>query len=210
MLALPTIMITKGSARWQSLNADGRYGVALLCVLALLALPATGGEAWRAAWRYERTALAAGEWWRLFSAHFVHLDARHLVFNLAGLALLWVLFARSWRPLQWLPIALLSVLGIDAGLWWLSPRVVWYVGASGVLHGLWAAGAAGEWRRRAPLYWLPALLLAVKLLVEQWRGASVVAGDMPVVLMAHVYGAAGGLVWPLLSLGRRSGRTQSL
>jgi rhomboid family GlyGly-CTERM serine protease len=197
-------MITKASARLQSLNADGRYGLALLLSLLLLLLPAAGGAAWRDAWRYDRAALAAGQWWRLIGAHAVHLNARHLAFNLAGLVLLWLMFARRWRPTQWLAIVLMSMAGIGAGLWWLSPAVQWYVGASGVLHGIWAAGAWAEWRRAAPRTWLPAILLALKLVAEQWQGASLVAGDMPVVQAAHVYGAVGGLLMPLLWQLRRS------
>jgi len=33
-----------------------------------------------------------------------------------------------------------GALGISSALWWLSPRVSWYVGASGVLHAVMAAG----------------------------------------------------------------------
>ncbi len=210
MLALQPMMITKRPTWVQSLNADGRYGAALLAVLALLLLPAIGGETWRVAWRYDRVALHAGEWWRLFSAHVVHLGSRHLLFNAAGLTLLWCMFARSWRPWQWLAIALLSMLGIDAGLWLLSPGVQWYVGASGVLHGVWAAGAWSEWRKRRALSWLPALLLAGKLLGEQWQGDSLILGGIPVVLAAHLYGAAGGALLPLLWQLRQSRRGASL
>jgi rhomboid family GlyGly-CTERM serine protease len=181
----------------QSLNADGCYGAALLITLALLLLPAVGGEAWRVACRYDRVALQAGEWWRLLSAHAVHLGRQHLLYNAAGFTLLWLMFARSWRPAQWLGIVLLTMLSIDAGLWLLSPEVQWYVGASGVLHGVWAAGAWSEWRGRRALHWLPALLLAAKLISEQWQGESLIVGGMPVVLAAHLYGAAGGVLLPL-------------
>jgi rhomboid family GlyGly-CTERM serine protease len=210
MLALQPMMITKRPPWVQSLNADGRYGAALLLTLVVLLLPAAGGESWRTAWRYDRVALQYGEWWRLVSAHVVHLGNRHLLFNAVGLLLLWCLFARSWRPRQWLLIVLLSMLGIDAGLWLLSPDVQWYVGASGVLHGVWAAGAWSEWRGRRAWYWLPAALLAGKLLGEQWQDRSLVVGDMPVVLAAHLYGAVSGLLLPLVWQLRRSQRSGSL
>jgi rhomboid family GlyGly-CTERM serine protease len=204
------MMITKRPTWVQSLNTDGRYGAALLLALALLLLPALGGAALRTAWSYDRAALDAGEWWRLFSAHAVHLGNRHLLFNAAGLMLLWFMFARSWQPLQWLAIGLASMLVIDAGLWWLSPRVQWYVGASGVLHGVWAAGACSEWRRRAGWHWLPAALLAAKLASEQWQGDSLVVSGMPVVLPAHLYGAVGGVLLPLLWHLRQSRAARSL
>jgi rhomboid family GlyGly-CTERM serine protease len=198
------MMITKRPTWVQSLNADGRYGVALAALLTTLLLPALGGDRWLAAWKYDRDALRVGEWWRLLAAHAVHLDLHHLLFNAAGLALLWMLFARSWRPVQWLAVVGVSIGAIDAGLWWLSPGVQWYAGASGVLHGIWAAGAFGEWRRRGVWYWLPAVLLAGKLVTEQWRGESLVVGGLPVVLVAHVYGALGGVLLPLLWQLRQS------
>ena len=37
--------------------------------------------------RYERQALGAWPTWRIFTAHFVHLGAVHLVPNITGLAL---------------------------------------------------------------------------------------------------------------------------
>jgi rhomboid family GlyGly-CTERM serine protease len=210
MLAWQPMMITKRTTWVQSLNADGRYGAALLLGIALLLVPALGGERWRAAWRYDRSALLAGEYGRLLGAHLVHLGLRHLLYNAAGLALLWFMFARSWRPGQWLLILLTTVCAIDAGLWWLSPNVQWYVGASGLLHGVWAAGAWQALRQRDALGWLPALLLLGKLISEQWQGASLVVGDMPVVLAAHLYGAAGGVLLPLLWQLRQSRRAVSL
>ena len=66
-----------------------------------------------------------------------------------------------------------------------------------MLHGLWSAGGWAQWQRRSPATAAPLLALLLKLLVEQWRGASVVVGDLPVVLEAHVYGALGGLLLPL-------------
>ena len=85
----------------QSLNCDGRLGLALLAACALLLLPTLAGEGGRRLLRYDRVALAAGEWWRLLTAHVVHLDTRHALLNCLGLALMWALFARDYSPRQW-------------------------------------------------------------------------------------------------------------
>ena len=66
----------------RSLNCDRAYGWALLALIALLAGLELGGDPWRDALSYDRAALAGGQWWRLISAHFVHLDAQHMLIDL--------------------------------------------------------------------------------------------------------------------------------
>jgi rhomboid family GlyGly-CTERM serine protease len=186
-------MMDQPRSRWfRSLNGDGRYGVALLGFAASLLLPALRDAAGQQRWQYQRLAITAGEWWRLCSCHFVHLGARHALFNVAGLCLLWALFARHFRPSQWLIVLLCSMATVDLGLWYLQPRVSWYLGASGVLHGLWAAGACAECRRGGWQSWLPLAALLAKLSFEHATGASAVISGMPVVLSSHLYGAIGG------------------
>src|ERR1700685_951298 len=92
--------------------------------------------------RYDRGAIAAGGWWRLLTAHIVHLDAHHLILNGLGLVLMWSLFAQDYAAEEWCAIVLSGALAISSGLWWLSPHVSWYVGAFGVLHTVMAAGTA--------------------------------------------------------------------
>ena len=46
----------------KSLNCDGRYGIGLLIVCAVLLLPELAGDAGRALLRYDRAGLAAGQW----------------------------------------------------------------------------------------------------------------------------------------------------
>lgn len=192
-----------------SLNCDGRYGLALLVAAGALLLPELwpGGAAARAALRFERSAIAAGQWWRLLSAHLVHLGSWHALLNCAGLALLWALFARAFRPVSWLLILLASAAAIDAGLWWGNSTIQWYVGSSGVLHGAMAAGTLAHWRAREPDRLLLAGFLVAKLGWEQARGALPLAGSgVPVLVNAHLYGAAGGLLAAVLvlALARRA------
>jgi rhomboid family GlyGly-CTERM serine protease len=186
--------VKRVAALLASLNCDGWRGVTLLLLCAaLLALAATG-EAGRRVLEYERGALAAGEAWRLVTAHLVHLDLRHAVLNCVGLALMWALFARDYTVRQWLAIVAGAAAAIDAGLWLWSSTVGWYVGSSGVLHGVMAAGTLAHLRRREPDGWLLAALLAAKLVWEHLVGALPLSGLGPeVVVDAHLYGVAGGV-----------------
>ncbi len=176
----------------RSLNCDGRRGLALVGAGLLLLLPALTGDRGQAWLRYERGALAQGQWWRLLTAHFVHLDLRHALLNAAGLAFVWVLFVRDYSPKAWLAILLGAIAAIDAGLWLGDSTVQWYVGSSGVLHGLMAAGALAHMRRGERDGWVLAALLAAKLLYEQALGALPLSGHDPVVVDAHLYGVLGG------------------
>ena len=179
----------------KSLNCDGRNGIALLAsavVLSVLAIPAA---AMREHFAYSRAALAHGELWRLATGHLVHLDLSHAALNVVGLALVWALYRRAWRPAEWSLVLVTGMLAIDAGLWWLQPQVQWYVGASGLLHAAIAAGLVGQWKKERGVCLVVGVLLAAKLLWEARHGALPFAGDShDVVLSAHRYGAAGGLL----------------
>jgi len=169
-------------------------------------LSAVLGDAGRQALRYERTALAAGQWWRIITAHFVHLNIVHTVMNVAALGLLVLLFRRELGSRDWTGAGLASACGIAAGLYLLSTDTQWYVGLSGLLHGWFAFAAARVCRRetRFGLVLLGALL--AKLAYEQLAGPipSTAALDVgPVVSAAHLYGAAAAGVYFVAGLGLR-------
>jgi rhomboid family GlyGly-CTERM serine protease len=178
-----------------SLNGDGRYGLALIGICLLLLLPEVSGDAARAALRYERSAIEAGQWWRLLTAHFVHLDLEHTLLNSLGVVMMWALFARDFRPGQWLLIAAVIVIAIDVGLWFWDTGIHWYVGASGALHGFMAAGTLAHVRRGDLDGWILAIFIVLKLGYEQWSGQLPFSDStVPVVVNAHLYGALGGIV----------------
>jgi len=163
----------------------------------LLATIESTGDAGRLLLRYQRDAIFAGEWWRLLTGHLVHLGWAHLALNLMGLALMWALFAGDYAPRQWLIILAGSVVAIDVGFLVFNPDLAWYVGLSGVLHGVMLAGTIAHWRRREPDAWLLALFLVAKLVYEQTLGVmpfSAKSAGGPVVVDAHLYGAIGALV----------------
>ena len=182
----------------RSLNCDGRYAAGLLLCAALLLAPLAGGEPLQALWRYERAAVAAGQWWRLLTAHVVHLDAQHALLNCVGLALLWALFARSYRLTQWLWALGITILTIDLGFWFISTGLQWYVGASAMLHGVFACGCIALIRRRDPVGIIAGLIFVAKLAWEQWQGPLPFETEHPVVTVSHAYGALGGAVAGLL------------
>ena len=148
--------------------------------------------------RYERTSIFAGEVWRLFTAHFVHLGWAHLLMNLAALGLIWGLSWRALRASGWVVISIISMASVSAGLLIFNPALEWYVGLSGMLHGLFLAGIVANLTAPAHRFEI-VLLLALfgKVAWEQLYGALPGSAEFAggaVVVDAHLYGLIGGLV----------------
>jgi rhomboid family GlyGly-CTERM serine protease len=171
-----------------ALQLDRGRWIWLLAILLVLDAVLGLGDSVGQLLRYDRSAIAAGGWWRLLTAHIVHLDVHHLVLNELGLVLMWSLFAQDYDAVEWCAIVLAGALAISSGLWWLSPRVSWYVGASGVLHSVMAAGAAKHLVERSWDRWILIIGLCAKLAWEQFHASSAVL----IVVDAHLYGALCG------------------
>lgn len=138
-----------------------------------------------------------GEWWRPFTALFLHADLPHLLGNLLSGLFFGTLVARSIGPLRgWGLILLCGTLGntLTAALTW--PESFVSIGAStaifgalGILSGL---GFSAMLRIRMSLPWakIAAPLLAGIILLGWMGGGS--HGDNTDVL-GHVFGFGSGL-----------------
>lgn len=168
---------------------------------------------WHDALDYRRIQIASGQAWRLVTAHVMHLNAAHVVLDVAGLWLVAWIFSRE---LGWKGQALALLIGaafVDFGLWFFHPEIGRYVGLSGALHALFAAGAtcwlfadpatqaddaamAAMWRLRRT--WGAALLIGLiaKLVLESAGDAFWLEGTrFDVVTAAHRWGSAGGAAY---------------
>ena len=184
--------------------ADWWLPVALLVMMLAVM---QGGEHAVALLRYERVAVLDGEVWRLLTGHLAHADGSHLLWNVLGLVLVFALFANEYSPGEWLVMMLASTTAIDLGFLVFEPQLAWYVGLSGVLHGLMAAGLAA-WLsvRRDPLTVSIAAIFVGKLIWEHLRGPLPFTAEsltVPVINEAHTYGAIGGVLCAMVLLARR-------
>jgi rhomboid family GlyGly-CTERM serine protease len=149
---------------------------------------------------YRRTALQAGEVWRLWTGHLVHFSGSHLlldavIFAGGGIWLEWV----APRLARW--FFLLAPAVISIALYVREPAMEWYAGLSGmdvgvlVLLALWQLRPETEEPR---WFWIGVLLLvALKVFIEATSGRSLVAEFAPgarVVPLAHVGGVVCALV----------------
>jgi len=168
--------------------------IAALSVAIIFAIFGDTGRFWLS---YDRPAIAAGEFWRLLSGHFVHLGVSHLIWDAAGLLLIWYLVAQSFSRKQWLVVSLVAVVGIDLGFWFLEPNLTWYVGLSGLVHGLLAAGVVGRLKSGRVDMWVLGVALIGKLAYEQLLGplpGSEESSGGVVIVAAHAYGALAGAI----------------
>jgi rhomboid family GlyGly-CTERM serine protease len=185
------------------------FGVwcSVIFVLVLAVLLGLSDESGREVLRYDRAAIANGEVWRLLSGHFVHLGWSHLILNGVGMVLIAYLVAATFGAVQWLAIAAIVITGIDLGFWFLAPQLSWYVGLSGLLHGLLAAGAVDGLRSRQLECWVIGVFLVGKLGYEQLLGplpGSEASTGGNVVVAAHLYGAISGALSGLWFSFRKS------
>ncbi|MDA1064516.1 MAG: rhombosortase [Proteobacteria bacterium] len=188
-------------------KADFFVCLTLGMALALAAAIELSGDLGREWLRYDRAAIADGELWRLLGGHWVHLGWSHFLLNGIGLLLIAYLVAANFSRWQWLMITAAVIAGIDLGFWFLQPQLVWYVGMSGLLHGLLAAGTVNGLRCRPRESWLIAAFLVGKLGYEQLLGplpGSEETTGGNVVVAAHLYGAMSGALAGLCFSFRKS------
>lgn len=192
------------------------FGAVLLALSAALTWWPQGLETWR----YDRDAIAAGEYWRLVTGHLVHVGATHFALNLLGVLLVTDLLWNELQARHGFALVIMSVIVIDIGLWYRYPGLDWYAGLSGLLHGLWAGCALTGLRPAVrsgpcngifvPEKFLPHLinsmalvLLCGKLWIEYQTGPvseAVALIGAPAVYAAHWYGAMAGAGYALLLL----------
>ena len=163
-------------------------------VFALCGTVQLGGAALAWPLRYQRDAILGGEAWRLLTAHLVHLGWAHWALNMGGLAVCLLLDTSTigrqgavrWG---WRFAALCG--GVGVLLLALSPRIVSYVGLSGVVYGLfvlalWPRARRGDWIGWAGLV-IVLGRMALQLLVGTSADEEARIGGR-IIAQAHLYG----------------------
>ena len=174
---------------------------------AVLYWMAASNDRWHEALDYRRSDIARGELWRLMTAHLMHVNAEHAVLDVAGLFLVAWIFSRELATKRQAFALAIGAAFVDFGLWFFHPEVERYVGLSGALHALFAAGAMG-WllaksstdagsAERTRRTWGAALLigLVAKLVLEDAGDAFWLHARFDVVTAAHRWGSAGGALY---------------
>jgi len=215
------VLLNLPLSRAERLALAGALALVLLHAAVALAPPLGS------ALEYRHAALQPQPW-RTLTGHLVHINWPHVLVNAAAWVIVARLFAQELMPARQLLVLIATGVVISAGLAHFYPEIAWYRGFSGVLHGLFFAGAT-TWllgafvqreTRTLRAAWLPAALVLggwIKVLLEQpaagatpfaqWLGAATVP-------QAHLLGTASGTAFALLfcvwprSLARATARDQ--
>jgi rhomboid family GlyGly-CTERM serine protease len=148
---------------------------------------------------YNRSLLATGEAWRLWTGHFVHFSVRHAFVDLAAMFVFCNFIERHCgiRMLAWL---LLSVpLLLSMALFCLVTPLDVYRGASGLCVAMGVVAGFQLWRKASvarPALFVLAAAFTVKTFYEAAGDAmnvSALPDDIHVVWQAHVVGAILGI-----------------
>ncbi len=181
--------------------------VAPIAMVGICALIQVGGYTLQL--QYDQYYVAQAEYWRLLSGHFVHLNWPHFFLNIAALLLIWQTLFETTPSWQFTAATLWTSAVVGLALHYLQPEIIWYVGLSGSLHGLFVIGITPLLRRKVVFAHLATLVLIGKLIYEQTInpiGQSLL-GEQEVIIEAHLYGASAGAVWAVIAALAKSSKS---
>lgn len=182
------------------LRDHSRWPVAIVVGIVVLSVAVQCLSSAQRFLEFDRTAIGAGQWWRLLTGNFVHYDWLHLAANIGALAVLgWLGVIRSHRVLLIVPLSAIAV-GVAVYVW--ADGTATYRGISGVDSALLAwllVTMAAQDRDPKAAVWISVLLLmGAKSIWEAATGQVLLPTSAPVgvevVNITHVIGLAVGML----------------
>ncbi len=150
---------------------------------------------------YRIDGIPAKLYYLWLTPHLIHLDGIHYLINILSLSVVLFTFRAVFTPLRFFLLFVFSSFIITLGLRYFSPDVLDYVGMSGVIYGILAAGLLWSVKEHPLLSWLVFFIIAGKVLYEQFYGPHLsiqtTLGEV-VIVDAHFYGFLSGTLFALL------------
>lgn len=173
----------------------------IVAAVALLLQLVPGG---REIFVYDRAALSAGDWWRIWTGHLIHFGWPHWIVDVGLWLILGFILATRHPLFSHLAVALMPAF-ISAVIFWAEPDMLRYGGLSAINLGLLLYLALQGWRRQWTDWFWPAVLVIyvgeiIFELVQDGSGGGLIRFDEPGIRIAtgaHLAGAA----YALLALG---------
>ena len=143
-----------------------------------------------------------GEYWRFVSGHFVYASWLHWLLNSLGVLILILFLNDAQRSIACWPATVFILIVVSVGLLSTSTNLIWYVGFSGILTGLFAYTAVCTFAQNRALSAGIILLLTIYVIVQLQTG-ELAAGSLMTIkssTYAHALGLSAGIVYGLLHL----------
>ncbi|NNJ90790.1 MAG: rhombosortase [Gammaproteobacteria bacterium] len=143
---------------------------------------------------FDRNATYQGEVWRLITAHWVHSDSEHALWDIAALGILSVVLSQYSRKLLIVSL-IIGMVGVDLWLWFINQTLIYYCGLSAILNTVFAVTLYMLWREhKHHMIWIVALAAVGKIIVEMSsRQAIFTQTSWPSVPEAHAVGFVIGI-----------------
>jgi rhomboid family GlyGly-CTERM serine protease len=180
----------------------------IVSTVALLAYASSTLSLWL---ELDFSAVASGQWWRIWTGHLTHYDGQHLFWDLLMFAVLGAACERQHHRRFALGLALMMA-GVSAAIALWCEEITIYRGLSGVDTGLFVWFVADQCRacwlerdRATALLWLvPGAALVAKLLYEATTGQMlfVEANTFTPLVESHLAGVATGFLCSCMPLQR--------
>ncbi len=168
----------------------------MLVVMVLLQL--SGEELFR----YQQDWLESAEYWRLITTHWAHINWVHFLLNAAGLILCLTITTPEWSIKRWLLYQLVFALGISLLFSFFNPGLIWYLGYSGILYGIFLLAALDLYQRDKLIALLLGSAIVIKITLEQTSEINLTSSDIigsPVIVDAHLYGVILAIIIALVN-----------
>ena len=170
------------------------FTISLVVIIGIAAL--FGDSARKLLW-FKHELILEGQIWRVVTCNFVHAGWQHSLLNISGICIIGYMFERHSTPLKWW-ITLLAMMVISSIGYYFDPNLKgWYVGISGVLHGLFILGGIAEWHRDRLISVAVVAVIIGKLIYAQIYGPSADTEEMigsKIYENAHLFGGILGLI----------------
>lgn len=137
---------------------------------------------------YDRGALAAGAWWRIWTGHLVHFGWPHFLADTGLLVILGWLLGSRHPVFSRLALPVMPAF-ISAVIYWLDPEMIRYGGLSAVNLGLLLFLALQGWQRNWADWFWPAVLViyvgeVIFEIVQGGQGGGMIRFDDPAIRVA--------------------------
>ena len=192
----------KDTVVWRALMFMGRPEPVTLVVLVILLVVYLVGDVFLSSGLQEKFLLWAGnssatvqegEWWRVFTALFLHANWLHLTMNGAGLWIFGTAVEKTMGRWRFLVVFLMAgALGNLASAFVAHYDVA--IGASGGIFGVIGAFTVAVWRLRSPMYHALRRRLLVVLALMVATDFTIGGLEPQVDNLAHVGGFVAGIL----------------